>query len=106
MSETLTDQERRRLWREGGVLVFAWGPPWDWAPSFQRSRYHPTGWSLTWLWWGLTYYPISMATLAIDGAYPRCDGCDRRSRAEELVEVPGESSDSSRLCPACREATS
>ena len=90
----MTDQEARRL-REGGVLVFAWGPPWSWLPSFQRSRHHATSWSLTWFWWGLTYYPVSMATLAIDGAFPRCVACGQH--AMDIEEVSGVRL----LCGAC-----
>lgn len=102
----MTPQQVRRLRREGGVLAFAWGPPWSWLPSFERSRHH-TGWSLTWLWWGLAYYPVSMATLAIDGVYPRCDGCDQHARADELLEVaePDDLFDRRRLCPACRASS-
>ena len=66
----------RPLHKEGGCLVFAWGPPWNWLPSFQRSRYH-AGWSLTWLWWGLSFVPVSCSTLMIDGAYPRCPACQK-----------------------------
>lgn len=24
--------------QKGGCILFAWGPPWNWKPSFQRSR--------------------------------------------------------------------
>ncbi len=60
--------------KEGGCLVFSWGPPWNWRPSFQRSKYH-RGWSITWLWWGLNFAPVSCSTLMLDGVYTRCEEC-------------------------------
>jgi hypothetical protein len=59
------------LHRQGGCLVLSWGPPWNWKPSFQRSRHH-SGWSISWLWWGLATAPVSFSTLMLEGAYPRC----------------------------------
>ena len=59
---------------KGSSLLLYWGPPWNWCPSWERSRHH-AGWSLTWLWWGLAYAPVSYSTLMVHGAYPRCPRC-------------------------------
>jgi len=81
----------RPLHKEGGCLVFAWGPPWNWLPSFQRSRHH-IGWSLTWLWWGLSYVPVSSSTLMIDGVYPRCQDCKRHTILRLCADCAGKRS--------------
>lgn len=60
--------------REGKTLAFAWGPPWNWRPSFERSKYH-AGWSLTWFWWGLYWLPYSLGSIMHRGVYPRCSEC-------------------------------
>ena len=77
--------------RRGGCLMLAWGPPWVWVPSWERSRYH-RGWSLTWLWVGLYYVPVSAGTLLLEGAFPRCGACAQFSRKL----------DDQRTCPDCR----
>jgi hypothetical protein len=58
--------ERELILRSGKCLIFAWGPPWNWWPSIERSKYH-RGVSLTWLWWGWYYVPIPVAVLLIGG---------------------------------------
>lgn len=60
--------------QKGGCILFAWGPPWNWKPSFQRSRMF-AGWSITWLWWGVYWLPYSCSRLLTKGVYPRCDEC-------------------------------
>ena len=64
--------------RQGGCIVFAWGPPWHWLPSVQRSKYH-CGLSLTWLWWGFYWAPVSAGTLMLEGIYPRCEECQQHT---------------------------
>lgn len=50
--------------KRGRCIIFAWGPPWHWLPSIQRSRYG-NGVSLTWLWWGLYFVPRPVAWLLV-----------------------------------------
>lgn len=53
----------------GGCIIFAWGPPWHWLPSIQRSRKAiPGGISLTWLWWGIYWTPKPVGALYLHSA--------------------------------------
>lgn len=64
--------ENELLNRPGGCLIFSWGPPWNWIPSVQRSRYG-AGVSLTWLAWGLHYHPRSVGDLLFRATRHRLD---------------------------------
>lgn len=76
----------KRTYRQGSCLVLSWGPPWNWLPSFEKSRHCPGAWSLTWLWWGLCYVPVSYSTLMLHGGYPRCQDCHHWRKPDQLVQ--------------------
>lgn len=86
----------------GRCVVLAWGPPWQWWPSLQRSR-HGTGWSLVWLWWGLYWCRVGAGTLLLQGAYPRCDACQAHAAPEELWFVTCPDGEPRRICRECRQ---
>lgn len=85
----------------GRCLVFAWGPPWNWIPSFQRSRMH-AGWSLTWLSLGLYWLPYSLSLLITKGVYARCSECCLHVYDPLLGTVPYFGSEKTTfLCQEC-----
>ena len=90
---------------KGRTLTLAWGPPWHWLPSFQRSKYH-AGWSLTWLWWGFYWMPYSVGSIMAKGVYPRCAECSLHVFDPSKEEQPyyGKETDQF-ICKWCEEET-
>lgn len=88
-----------RLAREGGCLALAWGPPWNWRPSFQPGV-HGT-WSITWLWWGIYYVPCSMGKLLFEGAYLRCSACEQHAQPDYLRETTDLHGHPALVCERC-----
>lgn len=95
----LTPEERR-----GGCLTLGWGPPWNWLPSFQRGKHlFPGCWSITWLWWGLYWFPAGPLGLMVNGMVRRCDGCEQPATDKRKLDfVTTHDGTPAWLCWDCR----